>query len=179
VTDNLDEDLVPPGGRPSPRLGWSIAALLALLVVVAAVVLVVEYAVLRPHYRDAKAAQTDRADVVRVSERFATEVNNYSTANIGSYQSTITPMLSPKFAGEFQKAMTDIVTEVKQAKMTSKGTVVTAGISSLDPDSAQVLVVSDASVKTVYGIRARHFRWQVTLVKLGGRWLVDDFTPIQ
>ena len=34
--------------------------------------------------------------------------------------------------------------------MTSKGEVLASAVASLDPDSAQVLVVSDANVKTVF-----------------------------
>jgi hypothetical protein len=39
-------------------------------------------------------------------------------------------------------------------------------------------VVADANVKTVFDNRARHFRWDVSLRKVGGRWLVDDFSPV-
>ena len=40
-------------------------------------------------------------------------------------------------------------------------------------------MVSDASVKTVFDPNvARHFRWEVSLVKINGSWLVDDFTPV-
>ena len=116
--------------------------------------------------------------MVRVAERFAVQVNNYDVSSIDEYRSSITPMLSPKFTGEFDKAMADIVASVKQAKMTSKGQVLTSAVASLDPDSAQVLVVSDANVKTVFDTRARHFRWEVSLVKIDGRWLVDNFTPV-
>jgi hypothetical protein len=41
-------------------------------------------------------------------------------------------------------------------------------------------VVSDASVKTIYDANvARHFRWQISLVKINGHWLVDDYEPVQ
>ena len=54
-----------------------------------------------------------------------------------------------------------------------------SGVASVDRDSAQVLVVSDASVKTVFDPNvARHFRWEVSLVKINGKWLVDDFSPV-
>jgi hypothetical protein len=62
--------------------------------------------------------------------------------------------------------------------MTSKGQVLSSAVANLDPDSAQVLVVSDANVTTVFDSRARHFRWEVELVKIDDRWLVDNFTPV-
>ncbi len=52
--------------------------------------------------------------------------------------------------------------------MTSKGEVITSAVASVDPDSAEVLVVADANVTTVFDARARHFRWEVSLVKVDG-----------
>lgn len=165
-------------GGMSPRLSWGITAVLAFLVVAALVVVVLEVAVLRPHYQQARADEQARADVTRVAERFTAEANNYDVSSIDHYRASITPMLSPKFKGEFDKAMQDIVVAVKQAQLTSKGQVLTSAVASVDPDSAQVLVVADASAKSVTGTRIRHFRWQVSLVKLDGKWLIDDFTPV-
>jgi Mce-associated membrane protein len=185
VTDYAD-DSVPAGtatdgsrgGGLSPRLRWGIAGALGVLALVGAVLLVLALVVLRPDYAAARADEQARADVVRAAERFTVQVNNYGASSIDGYQSSITPMLSPKFKGEFDKAMQDIVASVKQAKMSSKGQVLTSAVASVDPDSAQVLVVADANVKTVFDTRARHFRWEVSLVKLDGRWLVDNFTPV-
>ena len=164
--------------RGSSRLRWAIAAFLAIVVVVAVVALVLGVAVLRPRSEQVEADRQARSDVTRAAERFAVQVNNYDVSSVDRYQASVTPMLSPKFKGEFQKAMADIVSSVKQAKMSSKGEVLTSAVSSLDPDSAQVLVVSDANVKTVFDTRARHFRWEVSLVKIDGKWLVDNFTPV-
>jgi len=162
----------------SPRLRWGIAGVLAVVALVALVAVVLEIVVLRPDYAAAQADEQARADVVRAAERFTVQVNNYGDSSIDGYESSITPMLSPKFKGEFDKAMQDIVTSVKQAKMSSKGQVLTSAVASVDPDSAQVLVVADANVKTVFDTRARHFRWEVSLVKLDGRWLVDNSPPV-
>lgn len=170
----------PDAEQRSSRSGlrWALTGLFALLAVLAVVALVLEVAVVRPQAQEAQRDRDARAAVVRAAERFTVQVNNYEVSSIDSYQKSITPMLSPKFKGEFEKAMTDIVSSVKEAKMTSKGQVLTSGVASLDPDSAQVLVVSDANVKTVFDARARHFRWEVDLVKIDGRWKVDNFTPV-
>ena len=183
MTDDTTQD---PGASPRPPddgadrsgLRWGITVFLAVVAVVAVVALVLEVTMLRPRSEEVAADQRARSDVTRAAERFAVQVNNYDVSSVDAYQSSITPLLSPKFKGEFDKAMTDIVQSVKQAKMTSKGEVLTSAVASLDPDSAQVLVVSDANVKTVFDTRARHFRWEVSLVKIDGRWLVDNFTPV-
>ena len=162
----------------SPRLRRAMAAILGGLVLVLAVALVVELFVLKPKYDAAQADQQARTNVVRVAQRFTAEVNNYDVASIDSYTKRIDPMLTTKFKGEFQQAMKDIVASVKQSKMTSRGQVLTSAVASVDPDSAQVLVVADAAVKTVFDTRKRHFRWQISLVKVDGRWLVDNFSPV-
>jgi hypothetical protein len=162
----------------SPLLRWGLLALFAVLAVAALVVVALEVTSLRPRSEQVAADRTGRSDVVRVAERFTVQVNNYDVSSVDHYEASITPMLSPKFKQDFDKAMTDIVTSVKQAKMTSKGQVLTSAVASIDPDSAQVLVVSDASVKTVFDTRARHFRWEIALVKIHGKWLVDNFTPV-
>lgn len=171
------EDESSPGGGTS-LLRWGVAGFLSLVAVLAVVALVLEVTSLRSRSEAVQSDEAARSAVVRAAERFSVQVNNYDASSVDGYQKSVTPLLSPKFKGEFEKAMTDIVASVKQAKMTSKGEVLTSAVASLDPDSAKVLVVSDANVKTVFDSRARHFRWEVSLVKIDGDWLVDDFTPV-
>jgi hypothetical protein len=149
-------------------------AVLALLLVVAVVAGIWGFTRLR----SAESALDDRADVVRVAEQFAVSVNNYDSASIDGYKSSVGELLSTKFSAEFDKAMEDIVVQVQEAQMQSDGEVLASGVATLDDDSARVLVVADAAVKTVFDDRTRHFRWEVSLVKVDGEWLVDDFTPV-
>ena len=128
--------------------------------------------------RSAESELDARADVVLVAEQFTVAVNNYDSASVDNYKSTVGDLLSTKFRAEFEKAMEDIVAQVQQAKMDSEGKVLASGVATIDDDSARVLVVSDATVKTVFDQRERHFRWEISLVKVDGKWLVDDFTPV-
>ena len=41
-----------------------------------------------------------------------------------------------------------------------------------------MLVVHDAAVTTTQGNIEHHYRWTVDLVKVDGKWLVDDFNPV-
>ena len=41
-----------------------------------------------------------------------------------------------------------------------------------------MLVAHDASVTTTQGQIEHHYRWNVSLVKVDGKWLVDDFKPV-
>jgi len=154
-----------------------VAAVLALLLVAGAAVL------LTGRGSSAEEPSADlalRNEVKRVASAFAANVNTYSADDVGSYRENVEPLLTPTFRKSFGKSMDDIVKQMKSAKVESKGEVKAAGVSSLDIDSAVVLVVCDADVSTAYGDRERHFRWRVDLVRdgAGEPWLVDEFTPV-
>ena len=169
------EDSSRPGERGgSPKVRTVMALVLAALLVAATAVGIWSLTRLRA----AEAELDTRADVARVAEQFAVSVNNYDSASIEEYKSSISGLLSTNFRGEFDSAMEDIVLQVRESKMASKGEALASGVATLDDDSARVLVVSDATVETVFGDRERHFRWEVSLVKVDGTWLVDDFTPV-
>jgi Mce-associated membrane protein len=166
-----------PDRRPttgSSRVTTVIAVVLTLVFLVTAV----GAGVLLDKRGDVEASLDARRDVVRVAERFTVQVNNYDSGSVADYQASVGAMLSTKFSDEFDQAMKDIVKSVQQAKMDSEGKVLAAGVASLDQDSARVLVAADAAVSTVFDDRQRHFRWEVSLVKVDGDWLVDDFTPV-
>lgn len=158
----------------SPTVSTVMAGVLSLLLVLSAVAI----GILLHERGDVESNLDTRREVVGVAERFTVQVNNYDSRSVDDYRASVSSMLSTKFSDEFDKAMDDIVKNVQQAKMDSEGSVLASGVASLDPDSARVLVAADADVKTVFDSRQRHFRWEVSLVKVDGTWLVDDFTPV-
>lgn len=182
MTAGPEQDERQPGGEteapPASPSGPSrvLVGGLVLGLVLLAAVAVAAWSYLR---LDAVEDELDaRSAAVRVAERFAVEVNNYDSASVEDYQASVSDLLTTKFRSEFETAMEDIVLQVQEAEMTSTGEVLASGVASLDDDSARVLVVADASVKTVVDERQRHFRWEVSLAKVDGEWLVDDFTPV-
>lgn len=121
-----------------------------------------------------------RNEVKRVASSFAANVNTYSADEVKSYRKDVEPLLTETFSKSFSKSMDDIVKQMKSAKVESTGEVKAAAVSSVDVDSAVVLVVCDADVTSTYGDRQRHFRWRVDLVRdgAGTPWLVDEFKPV-
>ena len=176
MTADHDENSAKPQtpGSSSPGLRTAMAAVLVLLLVAAVAAGIWGFTRLNSAEDELDA----RADVVRVAEQFAVSVNNYDSASVDDYKASVGELLSTKFSAEFETAMEDIVAQVQEAQMTSQGEVLASGVATLDDDSARVLVVADANVKTVFDERQRHFRWEVSLVKVDGEWLVDDFTPV-
>jgi Mce-associated membrane protein len=118
-----------------------------------------------------------RKEVQRVASAFAVNVNTYSSDNFDTYTQRVRPLLTEDFGREFNRTMQGLVSQLQSAQLESSGEVLVTGVSSIDQDSATVLVVSDAEVSSAVGSRARHFRWEVDLVRQGGEWLVNDFRP--
>jgi Mce-associated membrane protein len=160
------------------RVRRGIVAVLVVLVLVALAAIVLQLTVVRPQYLELRAEQQNRTEAVRVAEHFTAQVNNYDSATIDEYQSSVVPLLTTKFRTGFTKTMEQIVASVKEAEVRSQGEVVTSAVANVDPDSADVLVVADARVQTILDTRVRHFRWEVSLVKVDGKWRVDNFTPV-
>ena len=119
-----------------------------------------------------------RGEVKRVASAFAANVNTYSSENVDSYAKRVRPLLTDKFESSFSNAIKSILEQMRNFQIESKGEVLVTAVSSIDRDSATVLVVADADVQTSSGDRARHFRWQVDLLRQGGTWLVNDFEPL-
>lgn len=162
----------------SPSLSRWITAVLALLALVAAVLVVVELVSVRPRYLDARAQDKARAEVSRTAERFVVQANNYDGSDLATLKDELSPLLTTKFRTDFESTIDDILAQVKEAKLVSKGEVLRSAVASIDDDSAEVLVVADAEASSTFGTRVRHFRWSVDLVKVDGEWLVDNFTPV-
>ena len=173
MTKDPDRDLQKSSVH-SPTLRRVMVIVLSLLLVASVIAVVV----MLDKRREVESSLDVRRDVVRVAERFTAQVNNYDSKSVDDYQQSVSAMLSTKFRADFDKALEDIVASVREAQMNSEGKVLASGVASLDPDSAKVLVVADADVKTVFDTRQRHFRWEVSLVKVDGEWLVDNFTPV-
>lgn len=159
------------------RLG--VLAFLVVVLVVALVAVVVEVASLRPRSQQVDADAQAQAAVVEAAQRFTVQLNTYDASSIPAYEKSVNAMLTPKFRASYQQAMGQLSSAIVKGKIKSRGEVLASAVASLDLDSAQVLVVSDASAQTIYDKNiARHFRWDVSLLKIDGRWLVDKYEPV-
>jgi len=97
----------------------------------------------------------------------------------------VSPLLTTKFRTEFTDAAKDVVTGIEAQQLSSEGKVLVdsdgiplVGIASLDDDSAEVFVVSDASRVAGGQQVLRQWRWQLSMTKSGEEWLVDDFSEV-
>ncbi|WP_148572848.1 hypothetical protein [Nocardioides caldifontis] len=179
VTAGPEEtDRRPPGRR-------RLATVLAVLTVLALVGTVVLLVWLRGETSDADAAGQDRLEVVQAAERFVETWNTFTPDAADQYVEEVAPLLSTKFRKEFTDSAQDVLAGIQQQQLSSKGEVLVdadgiplVGIATIDADSAEVLVVSDADRVSSGQQVARHWRWQVSLVQVDGEWLVDSFKEV-
>jgi Mce-associated membrane protein len=162
-------------GRSRRLLSYVLSAALVLALAFAVVVTILD-----PGSGGGSSTQDSaaRKEVQRVASSFAVNFNTYSSENVDSYTRRMRPLLTDRAEQSFSQAIQSVVTQMRSQQMTSQGEVLVTGVSSIDSDSATVLVVADADVSAASGDLARHFRWEVDLVRQGGRWLVNDFTPV-
>ncbi len=178
---DTDEPVAHDETRSRPWIATVLAALCVLTIIGGAVLV----SWLDGRTDDRRAAEEDRADVVAAAEEFTVVWNTFRPKDAATYVERVSPLLSTKFRTEFEDAAQDVVTSITQQRLFSKGEVLRdgdgvplIGIASIDNDSAEVLVVSDAKRVANRQRVLRHWRWQVSLVKVDGEWLVDDFKEV-
>jgi len=162
-----------------------LATTLAVLCLLALVALVALVLWLRAQDQAQRDAEQDRIAVLQAAERFTETFNTFTADEAEEYVERVKPLLSTKFRTEFTEGSGDVVQGIEQQQLESCGKVLVDGdsiplvaVSSIDDDSAEALVVADAERVAGGQQVLRHWRWQVSLVKVDGEWLVDDFEEV-
>lgn len=189
-----------PDARPAPRAAarsFRLALLVGLLVLLVAGVAAVGYlGATRPVPAlgldgDEAAQQTQRDEVMSQAEQFMIRINTYGPDlldgdTMPQYRKLVEEVITPKFAADFEQNAPLAEQTVKQAGVGRSAQVFSAGVSAIDADSATALVAGSftQSYPASPGSEDRvetepaPFRVQVSLLKIKGEWLVDDFTPL-
>ena len=177
VTGSGIED---PGaqGRPALRVG---ERRLRIVAIVLAVVLVVAAAVatwlgIKSHQEEQASEQ--RAAASTVASQFALRMDKVDGTKFDDYVKAVNQLLTTKAKTKNSKVFDVMKQSYQAAKVKGSGKVLMTAVGASDADSATVLVVHDASVTTTQGNIDHHYRWTVDVVKVNGKWLVDDFNPV-
>lgn len=120
----------------------------------------------------------DRHTVVAVAEQFCLRMDAVDASDLDGYKKRVAELLTTKQKAKFTSEFGQIEKLGLDKDLKGTGTVLASGVTDLDQDSATVLVAHDSSVKASTGTTERHYRWTVSLRKVHGDWLVDDFTPV-
>jgi hypothetical protein len=135
--------------------------------------------------------QREREDVMAQAEQFMLRINTYGPDllegdTMPKYRTLVEEVITSKFAADFEQNAPLAEQTVKQSGVGRTCKVFSTGVSAIDADSATALVAgsftnsypkspgSDERVED----EPLPFRVQVSLLKIKGTWLVDDFTPL-
>ncbi len=155
---------------------WALAAgvVLVLVTLAATVYGVVAW----DDYRTADTAEQRRDEVAEVASQFVRDSNTYSYTDMEDLRARIEAQTTGDAKEQFVAQFEDTAKLAVAGKLESTANVLRAGVAVADSDSARVLVVADATATSVLQTRERHFRYEVSLVREDGEWLVDTFVPV-
>ncbi|MDO9397868.1 MAG: hypothetical protein Q7T71_15080, partial [Herbiconiux sp.] len=146
---------------------------------------------------DVQAAATgddprERELVLSQANQFMIRINTYGPSDLDKqlkmpgYVTRVTEVITPKLAVDFDKSVTYAEQSVAQAGLARSIQLYATGAESLDADVATVLVTGaikqsypDPTKEGRIEYAPQQFRYEVSLVKTGNTWLVDDFTPVR
>ena len=185
-----------PEQTPAPRAPLFRLVLLGALAVVL-VASVVTGLVLAPgrgwfvHPTASDSLQSDREAAMAQTQQFVMRVNTYGPqmlddqGQMPTYRSQVKSVITPKFAVSFDKSVTLAEQSVKSYGLARTCAVFSTGVEVIDSDSATVLVAGSISqtAQNRHGKRVSTgepspFRLRVSLDKIGGTWLIDDYQPV-
>ncbi len=179
--------------RLTPRVRLATASVLALVVAVC-VALLVWLSVSGPASADGGLDLPDeREQAMSLTDQFVKRLGTYSpdmvddSGQMPGYREQVREVITPKFAADFDKQVATAEQLVAQGGITRTADVFATAVSSIDDDSARVLVAGafTDSYEQKSGDESQTvdqeplpFRFTVDLVVIDGEWLVDDFSPV-
>jgi len=123
----------------------------------------------------------DRQAVITRASDFAVTFNTYSSDKKADYQRRVKPLMTPRYYKDFLK-ITNVMFQVVEDKKQSSGDVkvLAVAVDDIDKDSASAIIAIDAAVHRSDSDQAvaRRFRWQISMRKVQGKWLVNEFDGV-
>lgn len=150
--------------------------------------------------------EADREELMAASRTFVLRFNTYgpdmldSEGHLPDY-AAVSDLMTAKFATVFDQNVGYAETTVQKLGASRSAKVYAVGVASQDADSAEVLVAGTVELSYPYPDQLgqqttddpksgdsqgapqvtsgpQRFRYQVSLVKVGGKWLVDDLDDV-
>ncbi|WGL52002.1 hypothetical protein P5P86_18870 [Nocardioides sp. BP30] len=139
--------------------------------------------------------QSERDDAMSQARQFALRVNAYGpdlldakTGQMPKYRQLVEAVVTAKFRTDFENNGVPFAeASVSQTGVKRTTEVYSTGVATIDSDTATVLVAGSftnsypkkkGSTTYVTGT-PEPYRFEVSMVKTGGKWLVDAFTPAE
>ncbi|WP_440713874.1 hypothetical protein [Gordonia sp. FQ] len=168
-----------PAGRPKKLVGVLVALVVALAVACGVLGYLYATADQGGEGIDSAAAKSALAD----AKKYAAEVVTYSPGNYSDLDRRIREISTKEFADRYVESSQDARRGNDEAKASSVGTAVNAGLTSLTSDQAVVLVALDQKVTSPEVQSGKdgipyQTRVLLTLKRDGDRWLIADLETI-
>lgn len=165
-------DAGPARRRSMLLLAWGLSVLLVLALAgtVLAVVLLAGQ-----HSRD-----SDRTAALQAGRQTVVDFTTYKYESWDTDVQRVIADATGPFKDEFTATSGELKGPVVANKASSAGEVLEAGVVSMDSDSAQVLVVADATVTNtaIPSGQLRHYRIKLDMVRENGRWLTAGLQAV-
>lgn len=183
----------PADARLTPRVRVVTAAVLALVVAVCVALLIWMSLAGRASADGGLDLPDEREQVMSLTDQFVKRLGTYSpdllddSGQMPAYREQVREVITPKFAADFDEQVATAEQLVAQGAITRTADVFATAVSSVDDDSARVLVAGAFTDSYEQGSgdeagtinqEPLPFRFTVDLVMIEGEWLVDDFTPV-
>jgi Mce-associated membrane protein len=162
-----------------PRGPAAVVAVVTLAVAVAVVLAVVVTGLSNRSGGQASSATT--ATVEKAATTGTQAALSYNYQHLASDFAAAEKFMTPSFTANFKRTTgTSVQPLAAKYHAASTATVVGAGVGSLSSSHATVLVFVDQTVTNTQlsGPRLDRSRVEVSLVNSGGRWLIDNLSPI-
>jgi hypothetical protein len=160
----------------------ALAALAVLLAAACVVVLVKPTAV--PGKSAAERADDRNLAVTVAANRITKAFLDVDYRDMDPRIDKVLSLATGTFKNQYQTAKVDLKTSVEQAKAVATGAVLDVGIGDIDNDTARVYVAADTKVSNTAIEKdkaagksvadKRYYRFQLSLTKVGDRWLLSD-----
>lgn len=162
--------------QPPRRTGRVLVVVLA-LVALGAVVAAVSLWSSRADLQD----DADRQDeVATVASRFAEVLLTYDHEDLEASREAMRELATADFATEYVDAFdAGLGGQIESLEATSSATIREVFVSRSTGDTARAVVIADSEILSAAGSRATVGTYlDITLVRLDGRWQVDDVTSV-
>lgn len=139
--------------------------------------------------------QTDRDAAMSQARQFALRINTYGpdmldakSGQMPKYRSQVEEVITAKFRASFEKEGVPLAeASVSQTGLKRTAAVYATGVAAIHDDTATVLVAGSFTnaypkkkgSSTYVSADPEPYRFEVSMVKTGGKWLVDNFAPVE
>jgi Mce-associated membrane protein len=167
-----------PASAPSATRSWTrsnrVLVCAGFLVAALAVALILSLLALG----DQDAQASSRTSALAAARTYAVQLASYNYRDLERGFATVATNSTPSFRHSFSESSDALKTTLTKYKATADASVVSAGLVSSDPSRAVALVFLTQRIANSTQPKPTSDRSQVkiTLVKSGGRWLIDQVT---